>query len=341
MEKQILIVDDEEMIQSLLAQRLGKEGYSCVVANNGKEALSRFYRADISLIISDIRMPEMDGLELLRNVRAVRPSTAFIVMTGYPDIDMAVEAIHLGATDFIIKPIELDLVVFSIRKALEQKKMEEHVESDYRNLKKLLEERTSKLQEALLILKKNHADSVRALAGAIDAKDPYTRGHSERVRVMSVRIGTKLGFNEEKLQNLVFGALLHDIGKMGIRDEILQKQGKLSSEEYQYVQQHTLIGVKIVEGIDLFRDKIPMIRNHHERYDGSGYPDGLVGEVIPLEARIVAVPDAFDAMTSLRPHRRALPLENVLVEMINGKGTQFDPHILEIFLKERIYDSSS
>lgn len=340
LENRILIADDEEMIQSILAQRLAKEGYNCVTANNGKEALDYFYRADFSLIISDIKMPEMNGLELLKNVRAVRPSTMFIIMTGYPDIDMAVDAIRLGVTDFIIKPAELDLVVFSVKKALEQKKMEEHVESDYRNLKILLEERTAKLQEGLLILKKNQLDSVMALAGTIDAKDPYTRGHSERVRGMSVRIGAKLGFKEEKLESLVSGALLHDIGKIGIRDEILQKKGQLNLEEYRYVQQHTLIGVKIVEGIDFFKDKIAMIRNHHERYDGSGYPDGLVGEVIPLEARIIAVPDAFDAMTSLRPHRRALPLENVLVEMENGKGKQFDPHILEMFLRERIYDSS-
>ena len=147
----------------------------------------------------------------------------------------------------------------------------------------------------------------------------------------------KLSFNEERLENLVFGALLHDIGKIGIRDEVLQKKGQLSPEEYQYVKQHPLIGVKIVEGIDFFKDKIPMIRNHHEHFDGGGYPDGLMGETIPLEARIIAVSDAFDAMTSLRPHRRAMPIEDVLLEMEKGKGKQFDPQILEIFLNEKIY----
>ena len=147
----------------------------------------------------------------------------------------------------------------------------------------------------------------------------------------------KLSFNEERLENLVFGALLHDIGKIGIRDEVLQKKGQLTPEEYQYVQQHPLIGVKIVEGIDFFKDKISMIRNHHEQYNGSGYPDGLIGEVIPLEARIIAVSDAFDAMTSLRPHRKAMPVEDVILEMEKGKGRQFDPQILEIFLNEKIY----
>ena len=340
MDNRILIVDDEKMICSVLAQRLAKEGYNCVTAYNGREALTCFYKNDFSLIISDIRMPEMNGLELLKNVKAVRPHMMFIIMTAYPDINMVVEAIRMGAIDFIIKPIELDLVVFSVKKALEQKKMEEDIESHFRNLKKLVEERTAKLQQALLILKKSHLDTVRALAGAIDAKDPYTRGHSERVREMSVRIGIKLGFNEEKLESLVFGALLHDIGKIGIRDEVLQKKGQLSSGEYQHVQEHPMIGVRIVEGIDLFKDKLPMIRNHHEHYDGGGYPDRLSGEFIPLEARIIAVSDAFDAMTSLRPHRKALPLENVLIEMKMGKGKQFDPHILGIFLEEKIYESS-
>jgi putative nucleotidyltransferase with HDIG domain len=285
-------------------------------------------------------MPEMDGLELLRKVKAVRPNMMFIIMTAYPEIEMAVEAIGLGATDFIIKPVDLEIVVFSVKKALEQKRMEEEIEAHHKNLEQLVEERTAKLRQAMLVIKKGHLDSVRALGGAIDAKDPYTRGHSDRVRKMSMRIGIKMGLTEEKLENLVFGALLHDIGKIGIKDEVLQKKGQLSPEEYQYIQQHPLIGVKIVEGIDFFKDKIPMIRNHHEHYDGSGYPDGLIGEVIPLEARIIGVPDAFDAMTSLRPHRRAIPVEEVLVEMKKGEGKQFDPHILNIFIKEKIYDSS-
>jgi response regulator RpfG family c-di-GMP phosphodiesterase len=338
MENRILIVDDEKMIYSVLAQRLAKEGYACMMANNGREALGYFYQNNFSLIISDIKMPEMNGLELLKNVKAVRPNMMFIIMTAYPEIDMAVEAIRLGATDFIIKPADLDLVVFSVKKALEQKRMEEEIEAHHRNLEKLVEERTSKLREALLVLKKTHLDSVKVLAGAIDAKDPYTRGHSDRVRKMSMRTGMRLSFNEKRLENLVFGAVLHDIGKIGIRDEVLQKKGPLTPEEYQYVQQHPLIGVKIVEGIDFFKDKIPMIRNHHEHYDGSGYPDGLIGDTIPLEARIIAVPDAFDAMTSLRPHREAMPLEAVLAEMEKGKGKQFDPRILEIFLGGEIYN---
>jgi response regulator RpfG family c-di-GMP phosphodiesterase len=333
----ILIVDDEKTIYSVIARRLAMEGYPCVMANNGREALGYFSKNNCSLIISDIRMPEMNGLELLKNVKAVRPNIMFIIMTAYPEIGMAVEAIRLGATDFILKPVDLELMAFSVKKALAQRKMEDEIEAHHKNLEKLVEERTTKLREALLVLKKTHLDSVKVLAGAIDAKDPYTRGHSDRVRKMSMKIGMKLSFNKERLENLVFGALLHDIGKIGIRDEVLQKKGQLTPEEYQYVQQHPLIGVKILEGIDFFKDKIPMIRNHHEHFDGGGYPDGLLGETVPLEARIIAVSDAFDAMTSLRPHRKAMPVEDVILEMGKGKGRQFDPQILEIFLNEKIY----
>jgi putative nucleotidyltransferase with HDIG domain len=337
MEEQILIVDDEETISSILSRRLIQEGYSCVTAHNGREALNYFYRDKFSLLISDIKMPEMDGIELLKKTKTMQPNLIVIIMTAYPEIDMAVEAMREGAYDFIIKPTDLDLVILSVKRAFEKKRLEEEVEIYHKNLEKLVEERTAKLQQAYHTLKKAYLDSVKVLVEAIDAKDPYTRGHSDRVRRMSLQIATFLGLSEERLETLEYGALLHDIGKIGIKDEILQKPGVLSSEEYQVIQEHPLIGVKIVEGIEFFKDKIPMIRHHHEHFNGRGYPDGLVGKAIPLEARIIAVPDAFDAMVSLRPHRRAMSLEDILLEMEKCKGKQFDPEIMEIFLKENIY----
>jgi putative two-component system response regulator len=339
LENRILIVDDEKMICSILARRLNREGYDCVIANNGTEALSHFYKDTFSLIISDIKMPEIDGIELLKRVNALNPKMMVIIMTAYPEIDLAVETMRTGAYDFIIKPVDLDLVVLSVKKALEKKRLEEEIETYHKNLERLVEARTAELLKALLVVKKDHLDSVKVLAEAIDAKDPYTRGHSDRVRRMSLRIALPMGFAEDRLENLEYGALLHDIGKIGIKDEVLQKPGVLSPEEYQYIQEHPLIGVKILEGMDFFKDKIPMIRNHHEHFDGSGYPDGLIGEAIPLEARIIGVPDAFDAMTSLRPHREAMPLKEALKEMEKGRGKQFDPQVLKIFLREKIYKS--
>jgi len=341
LEHRILIVDDEEMICSILNRRLTQEGYSCITAHSGREALHQFLFIDhLSLIASDIKMPEMDGMELLKRVKAVDPGMMVIMMTGYPEIDMAVEAMRMGANDFLIKPVDLDLLVLSVKKALEKKRLEKEIEVYHQHLESLVEKRTSKLQEAYQVLKKAHFDSVNALAGAIEAKDPYTRGHSDRVRKMSLNIGRRLGFSQERLENLEYGALLHDIGKIGIKDEVLQKEGLLNSQEYQHIQEHPLIGVKILEGIAFFKEKIPMIRHHHEHFDGSGYPDGLVGEAIPIEARIISVSDAYDAMTSMRPHRRVLPLQEVLLQLEMAKATQFDPGIVEIFLSEKIYQSS-
>ncbi len=339
MEERVLIVDDEEMICSILARRLGREGYSCVTANNGREALNHFYKGNFSLIISDIKMPEMDGMELLKKVKALNPKTMMIIITAYAEIDVAVDAMRFGANDFIMKPVNLDLVVLSVKNVLEKKRLEDELETYHQNLERLVEERTGRLQQAYRTLKRSHLDSVKVLTEAIDAKDPYTRGHSDRVRRMSLEIAKNMDFTEERLESLEYGALLHDIGKIGIKDEILQKVGPLNSDEYQYIQEHPLIGVKIIEGIEFFKDKVPMIRHHHEHFDGTGYPDGLVGEAIPLEARIIAVPDAFDAMTSLRPHRKAMPLEDVLSELELCEGKQFDPLILDIFLRKRIYKS--
>jgi putative nucleotidyltransferase with HDIG domain len=263
-----------------------------------------------------------------------------IILTGYAEIDVAVDAIRLGTNDFIMKPVNLDLVILSVRNALEKKRLEDELETYQRNLERLVEERTGKLQQAYLTLKKAHLDSVKVLIEAIDAKDPYTRGHSDRVRRMSLEIAKLLDFTEERMESLEYGALLHDIGKIGIKDGVLQKEGPLRPDEYHYIQEHPLIGVKIVEGIQFFYDKIPMIRHHHEHFDGTGYPDGLAGEAIPLEARIIAVADAFDAMFSLRPHRKAMTIENVLSELKQGENKQFDPLIIDIFLQNRIYEST-
>jgi putative nucleotidyltransferase with HDIG domain len=336
-EDRILIVDDEVVICNVLERRLTKEGYFCVTAHNGKEALSRFYKDSFSLIISDIKMPEMTGIELLQKIKALDPKMKMIMVTAYPEIDLAVNAMRQGAYDFIIKPADLDLIVMSVKKALDSKRLEEEIEAYHNRLEELVGERTAKLQQAYRFLKKSHLDSVKVLAEAIDAKDPYTRGHSDRVKRMSLAIAKKMGFQEERLENLEYGALLHDIGKIGIKDEILQKQKPLTDGEYEYIREHPLIGVKIIEGVEFFKDKIPMIRHHHEHYDGGGYPDGLTGEAIPLEARIISLPDAYDAMTSTRPHRGIMPLQDVLAELERFKGKQFDPKVLEIFLQEKIY----
>jgi len=341
LEDQILVVDDEKLICSIFAKRLEKEGYSCITALNGREALDYFYKGMPSLIISDVKMPQMDGMELLRRVKALDPKMKVIIMTSYPEIDLALEAMRIGAFDFMIKPVELDLVILNVKKALERKKIEEEIELYHHELERLVTERTAKLQEAYQVLKRTHLDSVTALVGAIEAKDPSTRGHSDRVRQMCIKMGAHLGFDEARIGSLEYGALLHDIGKIGIKDEVLGKQSSLSPEENQTIQEHPLIGVKILEGVDIFRDKIPMIRHHHEHFDGKGYPDGLMGEAIPVEARILAVVDAFDSMISGRLYREKMPLEAALLELQKDKGKKFDPRVLEVFFQEKVYSCCS
>jgi putative two-component system response regulator len=337
LEGQILIVDDDEQLTCLIARRLNQEGHTCVTASSGKDAIYQFHQDTFSLIILDIRMPEMDGLELLKRVKAFDPAVMVVMMTGYPEIDVAVEALRLGAHDLIIKPFDLESMVRRVENALEKKKLQEQIDSYSNHLDKLVEGSTAKLHRSLHALKKAHLESLQVLIGAIETKDPYTRGHSDRVKNMSVKIGRSLGFDASRLEALEFGALLHDIGMLGVDNEILRKTVPLTFEEHQAIRKHPIIGAKIVDGIDFFKDKIPIIRHHHEHFDGSGYPGGLTGEAIPLEARMVLISDAFDAMSSSRPYRENLTLRAAFGELEKGSGKQFDPIIVEIFLNQKIY----
>jgi len=331
---EILIVDDDVGLSLNLRDILEEQGYSVAVAHDGQTALTLSREKRLDLAIIDIRLPDMLGDSVINELSGVSPLTEYILMTGYASLESAVEAVRRkNIISYEIKPFDIDRLKFLIDQVAQRKCAEE----DVLRQKTIVEERTGKLQEAYLTLKKAHLESVKVLAEAIDAKDPYTRGHSDRVKKMSLRLALSLGLTEDKLEILEYAALLHDIGKIGINDGILQKSEPLSPEEFQLIQEHPLIGVKIVEGIEFFEEMIPMIRSHHERFDGNGYPDGLIGKAIPLGARIIAISDAFDAMTSLRPHQPLMPLEDVLVEMERGKGRQFDPKILEIFLREEIY----
>ncbi len=339
MEGQVLIVDDNEDISNLLAQRLALEGYRCVTADSGRKALHQLREEVFSLVITDIVMPEMDGLELLKTVMGSDPAVMFIMITGFPEIQMAVESLRMGAKDFIVKPFDLEFMVERVKQTFESKELQEQIEKYTNRLDNLVAQRTAELHRTLLALKKAHMESVQVLMGAIDTKDPYTMGHSDRVRNISLKIGRGLGFDSNRLETLEFGALLHDVGMIGVSDEILRKKERLTFPEHQAIRRHPLLGAKIVDGIDFLKNKIPIIRHHHEYFDGSGYPGGLVGEAIPLEARIVLVSDAFDAMCSSRPYRERLTLGIAIGELEKGAGKQFDPAIVEIFLSQKVYQN--
>ena len=339
LEKRVLIIDHEQAIGPVVAEALRKNGYPCVIANSWKEALPHFYGGKYSLIICDMNTPKTKGIELLEQVKSLNPHVMIIFVNPYPEIDVTMEVIRLGTHNFVIKPIDLGLTVFSVKKAFENDKLDRVIESYSQNLGNSVRAKIAALQTASPTVMKSHLNSFIILADAIESKDPYTRGHSDRVGRLSMRIGIELGLTGKGLEDLLLGAWMHDIGKIAIKDEVLLKPGLLSREEYRHVQEHPLIGVEILEAFDSLKNKSFMIRNHHEHFDGRGYPDGLVGEEIPIEARIIAISDAFDAMTSLRPHRANMPLEVALQEMKEGAGKQFDPGILETFLKEKLYYS--
>lgn len=328
-EEVILVVDDDQSIRELIADVLTAKGYTCAMAESAEEALELLPTRNVSLVISDIYMSGMTGVDLLAKVSELDPDLPVILITGMADMDAAIEALKKGAYDFLTKPFHLDNLAFSAARGLEKRRfaVERKAYQDF--LERTVAKRTQDLKRANL-------DLILALSEAIEAKDRYTRGHCNRVRVMSQALGAAVGLDERSLEMLEYAALLHDIGKIAVPEEILNKKGPLSVDEFALIKEHPLTAVKMLGELALLRPAVPAIRGHHERLDGRGYPDGLAGDLIPLEARILAVPDAFDAMTSHRPYRPAMPVDAAMDELCLGKGTQFDPQLVDLFLEHVI-----
>jgi response regulator RpfG family c-di-GMP phosphodiesterase len=335
----ILVVDDDSAIRQVLSESLGDLGYRCTVAADGREALARLGADPCDLLISDIDMPGLDGLGLLREVRTVAPEVGVILLTGVCDLDTALRAMRMGASDYLTKPFRLDHVRLTVERVLEQIRLRRENREYRERLEIRVEERTLELRrknaevEALFgKLDDSYRTTLEALATALDARDAETLGHSARVAAYTVAVGRRMGLSEEALTDLYRGALLHDVGKIGIPDAILRKPGKLTSEEWQEMRKHPEIGARMLQGIVFLENAIPIVLCHQERYDGEGYPQRLKGDAIPIGARIFAVVDTLDAMTSDRPYRRALPYERARREVQRFSGTQFDPAVVEVFL---------
>lgn len=343
--RKILIVDDDPAMQKVLPLTLGKAEFEPIVAENGSTALHILESSGgFDCILLDIRMPGMQGTEVLSQVRKRYPLIPVIMLTALDDLDTAIGAMRKGAFDYLVKPVRKASLLEDVRKAvgyrdilLENKRLARENEEYQRSLERKVEERTSELAEAYKKLKTINIETVKILAETIEAKDPYTRGHCVRVRDISKRIAEELGIASDDIESLQYGALLHDIGKIGISEALLFKATELTPEERESFCLHPVIGMNIVKEVDFFIPIVPIIRYHHERFDGTGYPDGLTGETIPLLARIVTLADAFDAMVSNRPYRKALSMNTALGELKEGAGTQFDPHIVDLFFKKEIF----
>jgi len=320
-----VIVDDETSLRRVLVRLMRADGFICHEAADGRAALDLLDRVPATLLLSDLHMPEFDGLMLLREVRERYADIAVIVITAVADVATAVSALSVGAMDYLTKPFHVDEVRARVRQALEKRRLIIENRGYQQRLEARVAEQGQRL-EALFLA------SIQSLADALEVKDPYTHGHSLRVSSYSVAIAKSLGLSAEDIRQIEIGGRVHDIGKIGVREAVLNKPAPLTPDEYQHVMTHPSVGWRILAPL---LDDVPralhIVRSHHERYDGSGAPDRLAGDQIPLEARIAAVADTFDAMTSVRPYRPGVPLADTLAELRRCSGAQFDPDCVSAF----------
>jgi len=328
----ILIVDDEEAIRDVVSSLLEAQGYECSAVGNGRLAVAHLEENPIDLVLSDMMMPEMGGLELLAWLRKHDPDIPVMMVTAMHDVSTALECIRNGAYDYILKPFEKDQLFLSVRRGLEHRRLVLENRNYQRNLEQLVEQRTAEVKRALTQLEQSYDATLEALGGALDLKDSETVGHCKRVTAFTIAIAKAMNLNPEILPEIARAAFLHDIGKMAIPDRILQKPGPLNDEERTVMRTHCEIGYNMLVRIPFLTQAADIVLSHQEFYDGSGYPRGLSGEAIPLGARIFAIADAVDAMTSDRPYRKALSIEHARKEVQRCSGSQFDPHIVEVFL---------
>jgi response regulator RpfG family c-di-GMP phosphodiesterase len=328
----ILVVDDEEAIREVVSTMLEAKGYRCTAVSNGRAAQEQIKRLTPDLVLSDMIMPEMDGIKLLEWVRQYDPEVPVIMVTAIHDISTALEAIRRGAYDYILKPFEKDQLFLGVNRALQHRRLVLENRSYQRNLEQLVEERTAQLTGAIDQLERSYDDTLEALGSALDLKDAETEGHCQRVTAFTISIAKSMPVPKGYLAVLARAAFLHDIGKMAIPDNILRKAGPLTDAEKKIMRTHCQIGYDVLIRIPFLRDAAEIVLAHQEFYDGTGYPRGLKGEQIPLGARIFTVADSLDAMISDRPYRKALPMSHAREEIKRCAGTQYDPKVVEVFL---------
>jgi len=320
-----LIVDDEDIIRRVLNLKLSGQGYACEEASNAQQALRVLETVPVALILLDIKMPGKSGIELLPEIKQAYPDTAVIMATAVNDIDIAVQCLKQGADDYVCKPFNLEEVSLAVQKALEKRRLQ----LELRDYQQFLEER---IEEQKIEMRRLFLGAIDALVFALEAKDKYTGGHSRRVSEIAVAVGKELGLSSQDMEDLRWGSLLHDIGKIAIDEAVQNKPGKLTFEEYEHIMTHAHVGASIVGPV--VNGKITkMIEHHHDHYNGSGLHQIISGRDIPLEARILAVADAFDAMTSNRPYRGAMSIAQAVEEIKRCVDTQFDPVIVAAFLR--------
>jgi len=352
----ILIVDDEAGPREALNMIL-KPFYGVYNADSGHQALEMLRKTNVDLVILDLKMPGLQGTDILREIKQEMSQVEVVILTGYGSLKTAVEAIRQGAADYLLKPFNVTEIISVINRILAEKKRRDHLANFLGELGKLVgydstieevrhaitdkPEFLESLKDVFNRVKEpggsfssgNHLEFVRILSETLEGKDPFTHGHSSRVNYYSNLLAQKLDLSQAELRDLQVGAYLHDIGKLGVDSKIIYKEGSFTREELLLMRQHPEIGVELITPIGLSHRITSIIRHHHEFYDGSGYPDGLKGEAIPLLTRIVSTSESFDAMVTDRPYRKALPLNEIVAELKRFAGVQFDPHLVRLLLQ--------
>jgi putative nucleotidyltransferase with HDIG domain len=323
-----LVVDDEPMVRRSVVRMLEPLGFACIEAADGKQGLEALESAgELPLIVSDLRMPELDGMGFLAAVRQRWPDTAVVMLSGMAETSTAVEALQLGAADFLLKPVAIKEMHARVARVLEKRALVIENRFYQAHLEQQVTAQAERIKELFL-------EGVQMLARALEAKDAYTRGHSIRVSRYAVATAEQLGFDPAALEAIRIGGELHDIGKIGMREAVLHKPSSLTADEFRQVIEHPALGERMLS--PLARETpavLRIVRSHHERIDGGGFPDGLRGERIPFEARIVAVADSFDAMTTQRPYRDSRTPSEALDELRRVAGSQLDAAVVAAFAR--------
>jgi response regulator RpfG family c-di-GMP phosphodiesterase len=333
-QRDIMIVDDNPANLKLLAGMLEQQGYAVHSFPGGRLALAAARRKPPDLILLDINMPEMNGYEVCEHLKASEElsNVPVIFLSALNDIEDKIRGFAAGGVDYICKPFQFEEVRVRVETHLNLQELRQALKRQNEQLEELVSRRTEQLQIALKQIESTYNETLLALGSALDLRDNATAGHSQRVTCYSVEIARVMGCGGEELRNIALGAFLHDFGKIGISDAVLLKPGKLTPEETQLMRQHVRIGYDMVSGISFLSGAAQIVLAHQECYDGSGYPQGLAGNQIPRGARIFAVADTLDAMTSDRPYRKALSFQKAREEIVRCSGSQFDPDVVQAFL---------
>jgi len=329
----ILVVDDENHVRSMIGATLERRGYDVQLSSSGRHALEILEHNTFDLVLTDIVMQDGNGIFLLDRIRGKLPNVPVVMVSAIHDISVAIDSMRRGAYDYLLKPFEREHLVATVDRALEYRQALQETHNYQQNLEQVVRARTEMLRQAMEDLEHSYDITLEALGDALDLKDSETEGHSKRVTAYTIALARAMGISPAEIKVIARGAFLHDIGKMAIPDDILRKPAPLTSDEQKVMREHCTRGFNILRKIPFLSEAAEIVFSHQEHYDGSGYPTGLRGGEIPIGARIFAVADTLDAITSDRPYRKASSFDAARQEILRCSGTQFDPSVVEVFLK--------